>query len=293
MKALRLSPSSRRHERSAGSAGSSLFSLNHQLCLELDLCVHSPPPSPQPLTDVSMIVTLKALPLTDSCACQRIGQWLGHHDSAKECSTCDLEEEISELSAPTSLLVVRGALGKGDFEAAMQLAATLLQAGADPDETDPEGRTLLSHSVQHLDDSAALTRLLLNSGASVWHRGGTGVPDHSPFTWLLRALILRRRFENCDLTLEMLARVMGERPAQMKAHVLRVMFRHARCPKVLGPIFKRIKEVVSVYWTNAPSLQYSCLSAIRRRLAGRTAHGVPLLGLPPSLKRSLLMQDLF
>ncbi|XP_065335276.1 uncharacterized protein LOC135936404 [Cloeon dipterum] len=289
MKALRLSPSSRRHERNAGV---SLFTSKHQLCLELDLCVHLPQPSLKPLTeDVSMILTLQALPVSDSCVCQRICQWLGQTFPAKECSTCDLDEEPSPF--PTSLLEVRSALSKGNFEAATQLAEFLLAAGADPDETDPEGRTLLSHSVQRLDDTAALTRLLLNNGASVWHLGAPAETDHSPFTWLLRALILRRRFENCDLTLEMLARVMGERPAQMKAHVLRAMFRHAKCPKVLGPIFKRVKEVLSVYWTNPQSLQFSCLSAIRRRLGGRTSHGVPLLGLSPPLKRTLLMQDLF
>lgn len=153
-------------------------------------------------------------------AVKLIGQIL-----SAECSTCDLEaSSTAQSSEPASLLVVRAALSCGQFEAAAAQAAELLAAGADPDETDAEGRTLLSHSAQHLDDAVALTRLLLNSGASVWQGGAAGA-DHSPFTWLLRALILRRRFENCDLTLQMLAAVMAERPHQMKAHVLRVMFR--------------------------------------------------------------------
>jgi hypothetical protein len=73
----------------------SLFSLNHQLCLELDMCVHSAVPNTPPLNDVSMVVTVKSLPLTDSCLCQRIGQWLGHTNSSNGKKHINLPNEMA------------------------------------------------------------------------------------------------------------------------------------------------------------------------------------------------------
>lgn len=191
--------------------------------------------------------------------------------------------------------MVRDLLRRGAFCEAVELAGVLLRAGADPNETDLEGRALLSYSVQQLDDCIALTRLLLNSGANVWN--GTqklpNEPDHSAFTWLLRALILRRRFEHCNLTLSLLARVMGGEPLRMRSLVMRTMFRHASCPRVLGPLFQQIKDALSGYWSQPQGLQYSCWRALRQSLGpARLSDSTPRLGLPPTLQRYLLMDDL-
>jgi hypothetical protein len=191
--------------------------------------------------------------------------------------------------------MVRTLLGRGAFSEAAELARVLLRAGANPDETDPEGRSLLSYSVQQLDDCIVLTRLLLNNGASVWH-GTPNLPqdpDHSAFTWLLRAIIIRRRFEHCSLTLDVLARVMGSEPLRMKALVLRTMYRHARSPRVLGPIFQQIKSALAGYWNQPQGLQYSCWRAVRRAVRPLSiAAATPRLGLPSPLQRYLVMEDL-
>lgn len=69
----------------------------------------------------------------------------------------------------TPLLIgARRLLKKGAFDQALQLVQLLIDTGSDPDSKNDEGRTLLSYSVQYMDDSLQLTRLLINSGASVW-----------------------------------------------------------------------------------------------------------------------------
>lgn len=214
-------------------------------------------------------------------------------DSPRREVTASITTAAPDVSAP-SLLMVRALLRRGAYREAAELAGVLLRAGADPDETDREGRALLSYSVQQLDDCIVLTRLLLNSGASVWHGAANlpSEPDHSAFTWLLRALILRRRFEHCNLTLDVLARVMGGEPLRMRSLVLRTMFRHARCPRVLGPIFQQIKTALAGYWSQPQGLQYSCWRAVRTSLASTSlAASTPSLGLPPTLQQYLLMED--
>ena len=54
------------------------------------------------------------------------------------------------------------------FRKAYTLCELLIQAGSDVNAANLEGRTLLTYSVQYFDDSYELTRLLINSGATVW-----------------------------------------------------------------------------------------------------------------------------
>ena len=110
-----------------------------------------------------------------------------------------------------------------------------------------QGRSLLSLSVAHLDDSIELTRVLINHGARVWPElepaaahppsscsEGAGLrtvaeitrdTETSAFTWLLRAVINQRGLENTGRSVECLAHLMGRHPDRMKAHVTRVMLR--------------------------------------------------------------------
>ena len=112
-----------------------------------------------------------------------------------------------------------------------------------------QGRSLLSLSVAHLDDSIELTRVLINHGARVWPElepaaahppsscsDGAGLrtvaeitrdTETSAFTWLLRAVINQRGLDNTGRSVECLAHLMGRHPDRMKAHVTRVMLRSA------------------------------------------------------------------
>ncbi|KAL1453837.1 hypothetical protein WDU94_010148 [Cyamophila willieti] len=68
----------------------------------------------------------------------------------------------------------RKLLKLGEFDKAVELTDILLQAGSNPDDTNAEGRTLLAYSVSHMDESIHLSRLLINTGASVWPQSSAG-----------------------------------------------------------------------------------------------------------------------
>jgi hypothetical protein len=75
-------------------------------------------------------------------------------------------------------------------------------------------------------------------GRGIWSSSPT---QCSAFTWFLRSVIRRRKLdEQCEQTLALLSQVMGEHSGHKHAHVMRTMFRHAKCYKVLGPVFYQL-----------------------------------------------------
>ncbi|XP_047098317.1 uncharacterized protein LOC124712066 [Schistocerca piceifrons] len=149
---------------------------------------------------------------------------------------------------------------------------------------------LLAASVAHLDDAADLTRELLHAGAPVWGGGGPTEEDSedSTFAAFLRAVMRRRRLDSrAQYTLHLLSEAMGEQPARMHRTVMRTMFRHARCVKVLGPVFLQLKSQMKRYWTQPLELRFLCRKAIRGAVgAQRLAQGgAAQLGLPPPLQK--------
>ncbi|EEB17158.1 hypothetical protein Phum_PHUM455550 [Pediculus humanus corporis] len=59
---------------------------------------------------------------------------------------------------------------------------------------------------------------------------------------------------------------MGENPERMHSHVMRTMFRHAKCFKVLGPVFYQLKSSMMPYWRQPKDLKYLCRKEIRKIL---------------------------
>ncbi|XP_067014753.1 uncharacterized protein [Anabrus simplex] len=213
------------------------------------------------------------------------------HDRRLFLSTTDTEGN-------TPLLVAgRRLLKEGAFERAAQVSKLLLQAGSDPDAVNCEGRNLLSYSVHHMDDSVALTRVLLNGGASVWPVAGvqnTGSSEQcSAFAWFLRGVIRRRRLdEQCGRTLCLISEAMGEHPTRMHGHVMRTMFRHAKCYKVLGPVFYQLKISMMRYWTQPLALTFMCRRTIRAAMGHQRmlSSDVRHLGLPASLQNYITLE---
>ncbi|KAK3914057.1 Putative ankyrin repeat protein R841 [Frankliniella fusca] len=219
------------------------------------------------------------------------------------------------------LLVGRRLLAAARWAEAALVAALLLEAGSDANAVNREGRSLLSYAVAALDEAADTTRLLLNHGATVW--GGLhdelppptlrppapapapvpaqAVPSSpapaapapcSPvFAWFLRAVIRRRRLDDgCLRTLALVSEAMAERPRHMHGLVLRTMFRHSRCYRVLGPVFLQIKTAMALHWSRPQDLRALCRRAIRRAVGpGRLHQAVPVLGLPRALQDYLLL----
>lgn len=209
---------------------------------------------------------------------------------------------MTDSEGNTPLLIAgRRLLREGAFDQAAQLSQLLLEAGSDPNAVNSEGRSLLTYSVHYMDESIELTRVLLNGGASVWPQGthdgtsenASNSDQCSAFTWFLRSIIRRRKLdEHCERTLALLSQVMGEHPGRMHAHVMRTMFRHAKCYKVLGPVFYQLKIAMMRYWTQPQDLLFICRKAIRsavgpeRLMAGETSQ----LGLPNQIQGYLLLE---
>ncbi|KAI5726270.1 hypothetical protein M8J77_026238 [Diaphorina citri] len=215
----------------------------------------------------------------------------------------------------------RKLLKLGEFAKAEELARILLDAGSLPDDSNAEGRTLLAYSVTHMDESIQLSRLLINAGASVWPNNvdaasessstsaastssstsssaldiPTTPPPDSIFTSYLRAVMRKRKLDDaCFQTLSLIAQAMGEQPIRMHAHVMRTMFDHARCVRVLGPVFLQMKLSMSQHWCQPQSLQTLCRTAFRSE-AMRTKQklnreSLQQIGLPLPLQKFVLYE---
>lgn len=256
------------------------------------------------------------------------------------------EEENTPL-----LYAGRKLLKEGAFAKAFALSELFIQAGSDVNAVNLEGRTLLTYSVQYFDDSFELTRLLINSGATVWPltvelitnssknesvinknenqisnqfqshlftkppsdvtnvfsldknkkevlyfgpqiRGGNNYERNSAFTWFLRSIIRCRKLNsNSEKTLSVLCEVMGENPERMHSHVMRTMFRHAKCFKVLGPVFYQLKSAMMPYWRQPKDLKYLCRKEIRKVIGSeRLKSGIKHLGLPKKVTNYILLE---
>ncbi|CAL4102280.1 unnamed protein product, partial [Meganyctiphanes norvegica] len=183
-------------------------------------------------------------------------------------SVCDKDN-----NGDTPLHYVRYLLRKGLYSRAADVAKILIQEGAAVDAVNNEGRTLLTYSVEHQDKSISLTQLLVNCGASVWganqHNQG-----HSAFVWFLKAVIAKRKLENCSQTLFIISFLMSDQPKRMQQHVIRSMIMHSKCYQVLGPIFLELKTLMSPHWSQPQSLSLSCCRRIRKTLTPkRINHG--------------------
>lgn len=112
----------------------------------------------------------------------------------------------------------------------------------------------------------------------------------------------RRRLDSgCQQTLSLLAQVMGECPHKMHAHVMRTMFKHAKCYKVLGPVFLQMKLAMASYWAQPQELQFLCRRIIRQNLFNNfklhkdktkvlNIETVSKLGLPPKVQSYIMLQ---
>jgi len=215
-----------------------------------------------------------------------------------ECLDNGVDVNIRDERGAAALVYVKILLRHGHFLLACQIAKLLLDGGADVDVEDDDHQTLLSHSVASLDAACDLTRLLLNYGASVWH-----ATDHatdfnlphrgeSPFGTFLQAVVRCRCVDEALETTALLGRIMGARPEAMRRLVLRSMISHGRHVRVLGPVFLRIKSLLSPYWRQPQRLRYHAWSTIRKTMRpSNLVQELQQLGLPPALNRFINLEE--
>jgi len=177
----------------------------------------------------------------------------------------------------TALLALTHLLEKREWSLAAHIATLFCtRSDCDVNSVNLQGRSLLSISVSYLDDSIELTRVLINAGARVWPDDRLSAPESveeiqrdsetSAFTWFLRSVINQRGLENSEATLECLCHEMGRSAERMKSHVVRVMLSEGRHPRVLGPVFLKLKMIMAPFWTQPQHLTYLAWNSVRRSL---------------------------
>lgn len=201
---------------------------------------------------------------------------------------------LKDSEGESPLLYIRTFLEEGAFELAEEVTQLMLKYGSDPNIRDTDGRTLLTYCVYYLDQCTSLAQVLLNNGGCVWNDNQENddiCMENSAFTWFLKAIIRQRKVDNCSEILCLLSRAMAVQPKRMHAHVLRTMFKHVRCYRILGPIFLQLKMDMMKYWTEPHDLKFLCWTTIRRRMSHRRiSRAAPYLGLPKPLHNYLLMK---
>ncbi|CAK9301701.1 unnamed protein product [Gordionus sp. m RMFG-2023] len=121
--------------------------------------------------------------------------------------------------------------------------------------------------------------------------------DQNCFNWFLKVVISRRKLENYRETLNILSRVMGREPLRMRSAVIRSMFIQLQCFRILGPLFLRIKQMISPYWNQPRSLKYLAslrVSDIMSKSDPGHRHSIYMsqnIGLPDPLLRYLLIME--
>ena len=106
----------------------------------------------------------------------------------------------TDMKEDTPLTLIRHLLLSSQFELAADLADLLIKAGADVNHTNAAGQTILSSSLQHLDASIQLTRILINADARIIPSSQVGYSHPNlPLNTFLRALLYSQL--NCDTKL--------------------------------------------------------------------------------------------
>ena len=152
----------------------------------------------------------------------------------------------------------------------------------------------MSYAVQHGDKTAEVSRLLLNSGASVWQDDSledlkcSELDDitNSTFNWYLRSLMNGdTTIKTSKQTLYMLCTAMQSQQfhSTMGQHIDRVMLELGVAPKINGPLFKQLRAEIAPFITKPQSLRFICIKSIRKSIGKRQRQ--QMMRVTPVLKR--------
>ncbi len=212
--------------------------------------------------------------------------------------------DLIDAAGNTPLNCLESLLRQGLYNETATIADIFLSISksCDVNRMSRSGRTLLSHSVTYLDLAAEVTRILVNHGGRVWPGAAPASPasvesliqdrEQSAFTWFLRSLIQTNNLAGAESTLNSLSHEMGQDPGRMKSHVKRVMLAEGKHPKVLGPLYLKLKLAMCPFWDEPQHLRYLAWNSIRRSIGPkRLAASSKQLGLPLSLRKYLTLSS--
>lgn len=206
---------------------------------------------------------------------------------------CDMRDQLGN----TALSLVRNMLDSSSTSEAVSLIRLfVLDHNCDVNMRDNKGRTLLSYSVASGDSCVEVTRLLLNCGAQVWPPVDqlTEEFEASAFTGYLRSQM--KKPLNCDLdeqTLYLLCTAMASEATRMRGHVDRCMVQLGISKRVHGPLFQRIRGLMTPYWARPAQLRQLCVRTVRKSIGPkRLARGeANTLRLPKKLQKFVTLEE--
>ena len=200
---------------------------------------------------------------------------------------------LPDLYLDTPLTLVRHVMEKDDFSLALTLAEILIRFGADVDHRNKAGWSLLSCSVQHLDSSIHVSRLLLNSGASFLPRSFSH--SHKPFAVFLRSVIRQQSLENTEELLRLIGTSLSDKPAEMRTLVNSVLVSETRFPSTIIPeLMLQVRRRLEVYWLQPLPLSTLCLNQVRKKIGAKRLNSETLaaLKLPARIEDYLKLKRL-
>lgn len=192
----------------------------------------------------------------------------------------------------TPLLYVKNLLKEHLYSPAFTVASLLLGAGAEVDDANCEGRTLLSYSLSHGDKALGLTRLLLDHGANIWGSQGKD-NDQSAFLRIFTTAMQLHSLSPLLRSLHLICRLMSSQPGRMRAHLQRNMTSHGRCHVVYKGLSSELLRLMEPYYKQPQSLSSLAALAAREALPprGDKVRALEQLPLPPKLRRQMLFLD--
>ena len=219
------------------------------------------------------------------------------------------DPNIPDKNGETALLLTRHLFSRGMYSFAYAIIRALIydypgvvgninHRKINVNATNMESKgSLLSYAVQHGDKTAEVTRLLLNSGASVWQeddsqnsnkrtqkrspngfsqlsqRRTKNSKDDSVFKWYLRSLMAGTTdIKASKQTLYMLCTAMESQQNEkstMRQHVDKTMLELGVAPKINGPLFKKLRAEITPFIAKPQSLRFICIKSIRKSIGKR------------------------
>ena len=220
------------------------------------------------------------------------------------------DPNIPDENGETALLMTRHLFSRGLYSFAYAIIRALIydypgmtgntnHRKINVNATNMESKgSLLSYAVQHGDKTADVTRLLLNSGASVWQEGDSqnsnkrtqkrspnGFSQFSPrrnknsnndesvFRWYLQSLMSGSTdIQASKQTLYMLCTAMESQQNDkrtMRQHVDKTMLELGVAPKINGPLFKKLRAEITPFIAKPQSLRFICIKSIRKSIGKR------------------------
>jgi hypothetical protein len=251
----------------------------------------------------------------------RTGEIIDGEELVRELLQAGADPNIPDNKGETPLLTTRFLFEKNMYSVAHAIIRILIydypavsgninHRKVNVNATNSSRGSLLFYAVQNGDNTADVTRLLLNSGSSVWKeevdplecktkrtqkRSPEGLNcsqarnvksnNDSAFKWYLQSLMRGSTDINSSKkTLYMLCTAMEsqQHDTSMGQHIDKAMLELGVAPKINGPLFKKLRAEISPFIAKPQSLRFICIKSIRKSIGKRQRQQMIRVSSPPT-----------